>query len=272
MVIREIEDSRYGRCAELADNRFQLLAPLDYGIRVIHFSRPGRENLFFVQPPGMTDLTTPEGWRIYGGHRLWTAPEGESCYEPDNAPVRWAAQDDTLVLTQDRGTTLPLAKQLRLRLAGKVVEVCHRLTNTGARALRLALWGITALAPGGRQELPFTQQPSAFKPDRVLALWNGADLSNPQLTFEPGLVRLNHQRLPQPMKLGLWLAGDAARYHLPMGTFCLKGETPKGSYPDGGVNYETYLCRHMVEMETLSPLYTLKPGQWREHVEHWSLE
>ena len=60
---------------------------LEFGLRISYLSFCGSENLFFEQPKDMTDLSTPEGWRVRGGHRLWVAPEGVHDYYPDNAPI-----------------------------------------------------------------------------------------------------------------------------------------------------------------------------------------
>ena len=42
-------------------------------------------------------------------------------------------------------------------------------------------------------------------------------------------------------------------------------------YPDYGCSNEFYTCPDFLEVETLSPLYTLKPGEACEHVEEWEL-
>ena len=42
-------------------------------------------------------------------------------------------------------------------------------------------------------------------------------------------------------------------------------------YPDNNVSYETYMCDQMLEMESLSPLYSIAPGETREHTEVWHL-
>ncbi|MGB9809934.1 MAG: hypothetical protein ACPLSA_07860, partial [Caldanaerobacter sp.] len=43
------------------------------------------------------------------------------------------------------------------------------------------------------------------------------------------------------------------------------------TYPDFGVSFETYTNDWMLEIETLSPLTKLKPGETVEHVEEWEL-
>ena len=42
-------------------------------------------------------------------------------------------------------------------------------------------------------------------------------------------------------------------------------------YPDGGCSTELYTCHFMLEVESLSPLYTLKSGESAEHTENWEL-
>ena len=46
---------------------------------------------------------------------------------------------------------------------------------------------------------------------------------------------------------------------------------PGASYPDNGCSTEMYSCASFLEVETLSPLYTLKPGEACEHTENWEL-
>lgn len=268
----EYQDPQLGRCVCLENDSYQLVAPLGFGIRILHFSRAGGENLFYQQPAEMQELTHPGGWRLYGGHRLWAAPEGEHCYQPDNLPVTWTFREDTLTLLQQSAAGEPLEKSMRVCLAQDHVQVAHRLKNEGSQPLPLALWGITSLCPGGCQTIPLAQQHQPWAPDRTVTLWNGADLSNPQLSFQPGQMTLRHQALPSPIKLGVRMHQGPARYRLGEEEFCLWANWPLGNYPDGGVNYETYLCRHMVEMETLSPLYRLAPGEGQEHTEFWRID
>ena len=42
-------------------------------------------------------------------------------------------------------------------------------------------------------------------------------------------------------------------------------------YPDYGVSYETYTNDYMMEMESLSPLTRLEPGDTINHLEEWEL-
>ena len=43
-------------------------------------------------------------------------------------------------------------------------------------------------------------------------------------------------------------------------------------YPDGDVSFETFMCDYMLEMETLSPLGEMLPGETLEHEEIWKIQ
>lgn len=43
------------------------------------------------------------------------------------------------------------------------------------------------------------------------------------------------------------------------------------AYPDGGVSFECYVTGDYLELETLSPLYRIAPGDSVRHVENFSL-
>ncbi len=45
----------------------------------------------------------------------------------------------------------------------------------------------------------------------------------------------------------------------------------EAKYPDNGMSFETYTNDFMLEVETLGPLETVKPGDAVEHIELWDL-
>ena len=102
----------FGRCMRMYNDYIELYATLDFGPRIIHFSKLGGENMMFNDPERAfnqdknkelfaekfgEDLGT---WKIYGGHRLWPSPEGlPRSYYPDNQLVEFIAEGNTLTLT-----------------------------------------------------------------------------------------------------------------------------------------------------------------------------
>ena len=96
----ETTDPEWGRILHLSDGKTEVSAALDFGIRVVGLSAAGEPNLFYRQPEDDQEYRTPKGWRLYGGHRLWTAPEGDWSYYPDNAPVSWELSEEGVSLEQ----------------------------------------------------------------------------------------------------------------------------------------------------------------------------
>ena len=75
-------------CYRLANGLVELVVTTDVGPRVIRFGFVGGANVF-KEYDAMLGLTGGDEWRIYGGHRLWHAPEGKPrTYCPDNGPVQ----------------------------------------------------------------------------------------------------------------------------------------------------------------------------------------
>ena len=100
MNIRMERHAVLGACLFTSNDVAEIGIPLDYGLRIGYFAFHGGSNVFFEQPADMADLSTPQGWRLRGGHRLWLAPESEKTYYPDNAPVKWQAEDGRITVVQ----------------------------------------------------------------------------------------------------------------------------------------------------------------------------
>src|SRR5687768_12592823 len=87
----------------LANDEVELILPSAYGPRVMRYARLGGANVFGEVSPLEQEYETPygEAWHIYGGHRLWYAPEGDPrSYYPDNKPVQVELFSQGVRLTQ----------------------------------------------------------------------------------------------------------------------------------------------------------------------------
>ena len=91
--ISKIKHEVFGNCMKMSNGIIELWITLDFGPRVIHFSRIGKENVF-CEDKKMSPIGEPyevyggELSKLYGGHRLWVSPEIlPRCYYPDNKPV-----------------------------------------------------------------------------------------------------------------------------------------------------------------------------------------
>lgn len=266
------------RCARLSNSELELVCPLDIGPRVIRLARPGGPNL-------MQELASDRGqrggerWRLYGGHRLWHAPEHPvRTYEPDNEPVAVSFERGVLRLSQRVEPKTSLAKSLEIEVHPRAaqVRVLHRIKNEGLFAVELAPWAATVMAVHGRAILPqepAASHPEALLPARPLVLWPYTDLSDPRWTLGARFLELTQDPARrEPQKIGAlnkqgWLAAVHG------GTVFVKTFRPFPDAPhtDYGSNCELFTNGDFIEVETLGPLARLEPGAEVCHTELWHL-
>lgn len=265
-------------CFRLSNGLIDLVVTTDVGPRIIRFGFVGEENEFkeYQQTAGMTG---GDEWRIYGGHRLWHAPESKPrTYCPDNSPVRLDQHGDLVRLVQPTETTTGIQKEIDIRLSpGEAhVEVTHRLHNTNLWAVELAPWALSVMAPGGTAVIPLPPRRShqeSLLPTSTIALWAYTDMSNPRCHWGEKYVLLDQDpHLEAPQKAGVMVTDGWAAYarggHLFVKTFSYVEDA---LYPDLGCSVEAFTNADMLELETLGPLVHLRPGAAAEHVEHWHL-
>ena len=264
-----------GRILCLSDGRTDVRAALDFGIRVTHLSLCGMENLMYRQPDDRSDgVTTKQGWRLYGGHRFWLAPESADSYFPDNAPIRYTLLPDGAALHQEPDPWLGVRKSLELHFdPDGHVRVRHIAENCADTPRACALWGINTLA-GGEAEIAFSRAPgSDYNPDRVLSLWGETSLGDRRLSFAPARICASFiPGVEDYFKLGAWSRdGQMCVRNLGQQLTIRFGAETGLSYPDRGCNAELFLSAHFMELETLGPTVTLQPGARTSHEEVWAL-
>lgn len=262
----------YGKCLFADNGIIEIGVPLEFGLRVGHFSFCGEKNVFFEQPKDMTTFTTPQGWRLRGGHRLWLAPESEKDYCPDNEPIEYEIKNDTIVLTQKEDPWLKVIKQFVLSFDGTCLKVTHRITNTAETPLECALWAISVVAPGGTETIDFQRRDGGMDHWHRISMWDYTSLGDPRVTYTRDQIVIRHQPLEEKYKIGVGHPYGPVRYengdtvfvkHFPV--------DPNKTYPDANVSFETFCSRYMMEIESLSPLETVLPGGHMEHAEVWEL-
>jgi len=269
----------WDNCYRLANSKVDLIVTADVGPRIIRFGYIGQANEF-KEMASEVGKTGGKGWRIYGGHRLWHAPEAmPRSYVPDNNPVEVVERMNSLHLVQPVEPLTGIQKELEITLDEYTAHahIVHRLRNLGPWPVELAVWGLTALNPGGTAIFPLPPRaPHSDKhlvPANSLALWSYTDLSDPRLVLGRRFILLrqdpgNHE----PQKVGLsvpdgWVA-YAGSDHLFVKKFTYQ---PGAVYPDMGSSCESWINHEFLELETLGPLTLLKPGEHTEYAEDWYL-
>lgn len=265
-------------CYYLSNGIVDLIVTTDVGPRIIRFGFVGGENEFKEYESMLGKMGGSE-WRIYGGHRLWHAPEAKPrTYFPDNYPIQLETHPDFVRLVQPVETTTGIQKEMDVRLAreGAHVQITHRLRNTNCWAVELAPWALSVMAPGGTGIIPLPPRGTHAKfltPLSTIALWAYTDMADPRWTWGSKYILLRQDpQTKTPQKIGAmvldgWIA-YARNGHLFLVTFDYMSEA---SYPDLGCSAEMFTDGAMLEIETLGPLLRLQPGAFLEHTERWFL-
>ncbi|MFN2195168.1 MAG: hypothetical protein ACK2UW_03495 [Anaerolineales bacterium] len=272
-MVEDINYSDYA-CVRLHSGDISILVTRSVGPRILSLHFQGSDNLFAELPD--FGLTRPDGtiFRLYGGHRLWHAPEDEMrTYIPDNEPVEVIPDQHGLTVVQPVEIETGIEKQLRISLVEDKSQIFveHVLINRGHTPLKCAPWAITQLRTGGIAVLPQSQEQTGVLPNRTLALWPYTDLSRSQVTWGSRHI-LVEADMPSPFKVGFpnprgWLA-----YWLDGILFVKRAAfDPQAEYFDFGSSSECYCNDRFLELETLAPISQLDVGESAVHTEVWEL-
>jgi hypothetical protein len=274
MKIEKTEFGGWTNCLRVANEHADLIVTLDVGPRIISYQHlPGKKSVLKINNDEL-GKTGEAQFVPRGGHRFWLAPENELTYLPDNSPVDSEILPNGVRLENLNG---PIKKELTITLAADTSDVTlhHRATNTGSAPVTLATWGITVMEPGGLEIIPrppLGEHPQDLLPNQLQVLWPYTDASDERWRWGRQMITLRQTPHSSPTKLGLmhrmkWV-GYLTRHALFIKTF---GYEEGATYPDFGCNFETFTNAQMLEIETLSPLRTLAPGDSVEHTESWRL-
>jgi hypothetical protein len=264
-------------CYRIANDHAQLIVTTQVGPRILAYSRPSGENLL-GEFPELKETTEYGEWKPYGGHRLWVAPESKPLsYAPDNDPIEVRNIGDFgvhLVAPTDKGS---IDKEMTVSLdpLSSKVEIRHKIINRGATVRDLAVWALT-IFKGGEAYVPlepFRSHDDALWPSQAMILWPFTELADPRIHLGNGWLNLKSEPIhPAPQKLGFanrqrWAA------HYGSGELFIKrfNYCEGANYPDMGSNCEFYVAGEFMELESLSPISRLQPGESVEHVETWEL-
>lgn len=278
MKIEKVPYRGWQNCFRMANNLVDLIVTADVGPRVIRFGFIDQANEFkeFENEVGKTG---GDEWRSYGGHRLWHAPEAmPRSYAPDNSPVELRVRDAGIHAIQPIETQTGIQKEIEITLeeGSAHVRVLHRLRNLGTWSVELAVWCLSVMDMEGTAIVPLPPRgphPDNLLPTSTLAVWAYTDLTDPRLAWGKRFILLRQDpKNSTPQKIGAsvpdgWVAFARAG-HLFVKTFEYVSEA---IYPDMGCSFESWTNHEMLELETLSPLVYLAPGDEVEYVEDWYL-
>ncbi len=260
----------HGRCAFLTNGVIEMAVTLDYGPRIICYAFVGDENMLCE----VTEYKEPNGWRAYGGHRIWHGPESyPRTYEPDNTPLQWELIENGIRLIQATESKSNVQKELEIVLqeGSARVQVRHRIYNRGMWAVDLAVWAVTMMQPGGLEIIPMISHDTGLIPNANIVLWPGTNVNDPRIRWGEKFVYIQHNK-GENMKIGFSNESGFAAYYIKELLFVKQYKhLINGHYVDRGSSYQTFVGHQMLEMESLSPLIRVEPSGFAEHGEEWNI-
>lgn len=278
VVVEKVEYKGWPNCYRVSNGIIELIVTTDVGPRIIQFGFVGKDNEFMEYKEAL-GKTGGNEWRNYGGHRLWHAPEAvPRTYFPDNVPVKFEQHEGFMRVIQPVETTTGIQKELDIRMSPEkpLVEITHRLHNTNLWSVELSAWALSVMAPGGVAIFPLPPRgshPKDLLPTSSIAIWAYTDMKDPRWTWGEKYILLRQDpNAKYPQKAGFHVKDGWAAYARNGNLFVKRFKhIDNVFYPDFGSSAETFTNADMIELETLSPLSTIKPGESIQHVERWYL-
>lgn len=276
--LEKINYSGWANSYRLSNGQIELVITTDVGPRIIHFSFVGGENELNLFPD-MAGKTGGDDWRVYGGHRLWHAPEqNPRSYSPDNSPVRFEDHGEFIRTIQPIEAANGIEKEMDISLSADspIVRITHRLRNHNVWPITMACWAITVVEKHGTAIMPLPPrgpQPESLLPTTTVAIWPYTAMNDVRWTWGYKYIMLRQDPAhPYSQKAGVaspdgWIAYVRNNHLFAKWSPQLAG----GTYPDFGCTIETYADGNGLEIETLGPLQTVETGASIEHIEHWGL-
>ncbi len=253
-------------------------ASTEIGPRILtlaHGKKP-EFNLFGVVPD--LGVQTSDGfWRIFGGHRLWCAPEAKPrSYSLDNKSVKLTVNARSVTIHGNPEPENATQKEITVKpLSRNSVQVTHTVRNIGRWPIKLACWALSVMRPRGFAVTPIEASKAdgdGLLPDRHLTLWPYTHLTDKRLKLSDEYLFLKQDtEAVNPIKIGTMANPPWTVYWVDGYAFVKEFQLEAGEYPDYGCNVEMYTNPAILELETLGPLRTVAPSETIMHTETWRI-
>jgi len=265
-------------CYRVSNGQIELIVTGDVGPRIIRFGFVAGQNMFKEFPEQMGKSGEAK-FQLRGGDRVWKAPEDPiATWAPDNVPIEIHPTPTGLIARTPVEPLTSLQKEIEVSMSPSAneVTVTHRITNRSLFSLEFSAWALTMMAPGGLEVVSFPPRghhPANLEATNPLTMWAYTNLADPRWKFTRKYLTLRQDPgNSDPQKLGTFNPNTWAAYLLNREVFIKRSTADPGkTYTDFGCSLETFTNNEFLEIETLSPMTKVAPGESVENVEHWSL-
>ncbi len=295
--VRRISYEGWRECFEIANGVVRVVVVPSIG-HVMYYGRVGGPNLLHIDDryrgmtlPGGEPLIGPGGkkiWATFGGDRIW--PTEERLFAPLNGAMRppdptfdgaaWSAASIERGVAIESGVSPYCGAQVRraitLAQGSSVVSIDQTIRKAAVveapelRPLPLTIWSISMVDRPEALLFPIRATGSPFQGGAYVPDWQDADnRAAINLSVKDGVALLADGLSDEGEKAGAdapgWVAavmGDVVLGHF-------FDFDRKAQYPDGGTSVTVYRNNSIGELEVLSPLARLEPGESLSHAVRW---
>ena len=282
--IKNMQYLCYGNCLEITNGKVMLRVTTDVGPRIIYYGTQDEDNMMFCDVNDKinakndyldTNFHKGEAWHIYGGHRLWTAPENQGSYFPDNYPVKVEQLDNGAIFYGVNEVTNNIKKTIKITMDDNgVVTIDHSFYNFTKKPVTIALWALSVMNKGGLAVIPMSTEDTGLLANRNLVLWPYTNVRDTRLTIAQKYISLQQKEVCDgSLKLGV-LNTEGLVYYIRNGKMLEKKfdkANREGRYVDYSCSTELYTSEHFIEVEAISELFDIAAGGTEHHVEVWTL-
>ena len=154
------------------------------------------------------------------------------------------------------------------------VYLLHNFYNRNDHPIRGASWAINSLDASGEIEFSYAGGKTGdFYPGTTVALWGQTSMDDPRLTYYPDRIRAAYLPISDYFKLGVYCPDGKAILESKGQRLTMGFDAPDiRTLPDQGCNFELYMHKMFLEMESLGPVTDIAPGESASHWETWKLE
>jgi hypothetical protein len=253
----------------IEQGKLRLVCLAETGPRIVGLFHSSIGGNLLAETPDIVQQTPFGDYPLYGGHRLWEAPETEGVTGLPEGKQTVEGIDSGIRLSSEVNA-IGIQKIIELRFAeADSVQLTHWIANLGNQPRRLAAWAITQLRPGGTVVLPFSSA-TGKNPNRNLVLWPYSEWHPEAFGFVSGRLEFDPRPVQKPFKFGAQAEGSVAIQYAGY-KFTKHFNAANGEYADRNCNVEVYVDAGYIELETLSAVKQLEPGQTVSHTETWQL-
>ena len=245
----------------------------EVGPRILSLSVAGGPNLLFVDRETVGQGQGDAAWHIYGGHRVWVAPETEDTYAPDNERCEVEVSEEGLTAIAPAAPRTGLQKRLTVTANEGRLVVEQGVCNLGGALYPGAVWSLTCVEPNGVIAFPWGREGSwDLKKIVYWGRWMGHSTDVASRQWQPGADLFQVVPTGEEGKVGTGSPEGWVALCREDATFVKSyRRVPGARYADEGCSLQVYTCDRFIEMETLGPLTIFYPGEEVVHREVWTV-